>query len=96
MKIKIRDKQVDVADALCKTRSCFQLGQDKGTFVQGRGYTSYYKNPQWVCLRRMLHGCPHVGSCPSCRLAYLEGATHCERCKTVLKVDDNNKSAVSA
>lgn len=40
-------------------KSCFCPGENKGTFSQGRGYTSYYKNPKKVCGTRMFHGCPH-------------------------------------
>ncbi len=82
MLVRIQKKTVDVKDKECATRSCFQLGQDKGTFVQGRGYTSYHKEPKWVCLRRMLHGCPTRSVCPKCRLGHVEGATLCENCKT--------------
>jgi hypothetical protein len=85
MLVRIQKKLVDVADEKCATRSCFQLGQDKGTFVQGRGYTSYHKNPKWVCLRRMLHGCPTVAVCPQCRHGYAEGVADCPRCKVPLK-----------
>jgi hypothetical protein len=35
-----------------------RAGEDKGTFVQGRGYTSYHKVPKPVCMTRHLHGCP--------------------------------------
>lgn len=61
MIIKMDGKKVDVCDRNCVSKKCFWLGQDKGTFVQGRGYTSYHKTPRWVCMRRHLHGCPdHV------------------------------------
>jgi hypothetical protein len=33
---------------------------DRGSFVCGRGYTSYYENPPLVCGRRHLHGCPDI------------------------------------
>ena len=63
MLIKIKQSdgkkiEVDVSDKSCATATCFSLGQDKGTFVQGRGYTSYHAKPRWVCMRRHLHGCP--------------------------------------
>lgn len=76
----IRGKQVDVRDSLCKKRKCFQLGQDKGTFVAGRGYTSYHAKPRWVCMRRMLHGCPSAGVCPSCSRSFCELDTKCDGC----------------
>ena len=50
---------VDVFDKDCGSRSCFGLGFDKGTFVQGRGYTSYHAKPRPVCMTRHLNGCPH-------------------------------------
>lgn len=85
MLVKIQKKLVEVKDKDCATRSCFQLGQDKGTFVQGRGYVSYHKEPKWVCLRRMIHGCPTAAVCPTCRLAHVEGISVCDQCKTPLK-----------
>jgi hypothetical protein len=65
----IRDGQhlVDVRDTGCKERPCYQLGFDKGTFSQGRGYTSYHKQPRPVCFTRHLHGCPSNSVCPECR-----------------------------
>jgi hypothetical protein len=42
----------------CQFRSCFRPGEDKGSFVQGRGYVSYHKVPKKVCMTRHLHGCP--------------------------------------
>ena len=35
------------------------VAEDKGSFTQGRGYTSYYKHPQLVCWHRHINGCPH-------------------------------------
>lgn len=84
MKVKINGKQVEVLDADCRTRSCFLLGQDKGTFVPGRGYTSYHAKPEWVCLQRMLRGCPSAGACQNCRMSFVEGVKVCSHCKTVL------------
>jgi hypothetical protein len=46
------------ADLLCKWRDCYAPGQDKGSYSQGRGYTSYYDKPLPVCMTRMCHGCP--------------------------------------
>jgi hypothetical protein len=43
----------------CWKRSCMQPGVNKGTFVQGRGYTSYHKEPWPVCMENHLRGCPH-------------------------------------
>lgn len=50
--------RVDVARADCLSRSCYQLGFDKGVYVQGRGYVSYHKKERPVCMTRHLHGCP--------------------------------------
>lgn len=47
-----------VSNEQCQARSCLHVGEDKGTFVPGRGYTSYHKNPTLMCMTRMLHGCP--------------------------------------
>lgn len=74
MEVKINGKRVDVADSLCAERSCFILGVDKGTFVPGRGYTSYHKEQRWVCQRRMLHGCPTWHVCAHCHYALSEDA----------------------
>lgn len=52
-------RDADVLDDKCCARSCLHIGEDKGTFVQGRGYTSYHKNPWLTCFTRKLHGCPH-------------------------------------
>ena len=80
MTIKHNGKQVDALDKQCPKRTCFQLGQDKGTFVAGRGYTSYHKEPRWVCLRRHLHGCPSAGVCANCNHSYVELETECRQC----------------
>lgn len=74
MEVKINGKRVDVVDAACAERTCFQLGVDKGTFVPGRGYTRYHKEPRWVCQRRMLHGCPTWHQCPHCHHGLVEDA----------------------
>jgi len=44
-------------DALCEFRDCLQKGEDKGTYTIGRGYTSYRKEPRYVCVTRMNRGC---------------------------------------
>ena len=80
MIVKHEGKNVDVVDRICPKRSCFHLGQDKGTFAQGRGYTSYHKTPRWVCWTRHLHGCPHPGQCQKCGTAFLELQTKCRSC----------------
>lgn len=77
---KIQGKKVDVCQQGCGRRSCFRLGQDKGTFTPGRGYTSYHKTPRWVCMTRHLHGCPVFGVCPTCKVGTIEGETKCNRC----------------
>ena len=75
MKVKIKDRLVDVCDRECPNRPCFSLGLDKGTFTQGRGYTSYHKDAQGrtvehpVCWTRHLQGCPINSVCPLCRSA---------------------------
>ena len=51
---------VDVRAEECPKLNCYRLGQDKGPYSPGRGYTSYYKVPKWVCMTRHLHGCPDV------------------------------------
>lgn len=59
MKVKVGSEKVEVLDSLCPYRRCYWRGEDKGTFVQGRGYTSYYKTPYIVCWTRHTKGCPH-------------------------------------
>jgi ribosomal protein L37E len=51
-------RDADVMDERCVGRPCLHVGEHKGTFVQGRGYTSYFKDPKLVCMHRHLHGCP--------------------------------------
>ena len=70
--VKIDGRKVDVADRRCAERDCFQLGFDKGTFVQGRGYTNYHAKERPVCMTRHLHGCPTNSVCPKCRLLSVE------------------------
>lgn len=52
-------RDADVLDEKCCARPCLHVGEDKGTYVQGRGYTSYHKDPKLCCMTRMLRGCPH-------------------------------------
>jgi hypothetical protein len=86
MKIKIGKHDVYVAGSRCVNLDCFQMMSDKGTFVQGRGYTSYHSKERWVCGTRHLHGCPVVGVCTECSICIapyespLENGL-CERCK---------------
>lgn len=72
MIVKIGKHKVDVAYRDCGKRECFWLGFDKGTYVQGRGYTSYYPKPKPVCWRRHMHGCPINSVCPVCRLCSVD------------------------
>jgi hypothetical protein len=59
VKCKINGEDVDVLNPGCARRSCFHRYADQGTFVQGRGYVSTYRDgPKLVCGRRHLHGCP--------------------------------------
>ena len=60
-------KRVDVAERNCPSLKCFWLGEDKGTYTPGRGYTSYHAKPRLVCMTRHCHGCPVVGVCAACR-----------------------------
>jgi len=74
VKVRHEGKLVDVLKKDCLSRSCFMLGFDKGTYVQGRGYTSYHKKERPVCMTRHLNGCPHHSICPQCRLLSVEQA----------------------
>ena len=47
------------ADELCVWRRCLHRGYNKGNFTPGRGYTSYFAIPEYVCMTRMQHGCPN-------------------------------------
>jgi len=73
MKVKIGTVSVDVLDRECSNRPCYWLGYDKGSYSQGRGYTSYHKNVQGrrvefpVCMTRHLRGCPSNSVCHTCR-----------------------------
>jgi hypothetical protein len=52
-------RDADVLDDKCIGRPCLHIGENKGSFVQGRGYTSYHRRPWLECWTRHLHGCPH-------------------------------------
>lgn len=80
MIVRHDNKKVDVVDASCPIRTCFRLGQDKGSFVQGRGYTNYHKAQKWVCMRRHLHGCPTEWVCEACRYGQLPLTLRCRNC----------------
>ena len=45
-------------DFLCQYRNCLHKGENKGSYTVGRGYTTYYDKPYYVCVTRMLRGCP--------------------------------------
>jgi hypothetical protein len=66
--VKVNKHKVDVSYPECGPNlPCFCLGFDKGTFVQGRGYTKYYDKELPVCWTRHSRGCPDVGICLDCR-----------------------------
>lgn len=83
---RIGSHQVDVASAGCgPDLPCYALGFDKGTFVQGRGYTRYHAKERPVCGTRHLHGCPRAVLCRDCQhignpAAEAEGI--CGHCKS--------------
>ena len=62
MKIKAsgswHGREVDVLEMACVARPCLWVAENKGTFTQGRGYTSYHKHPWLECWTRHLRGCP--------------------------------------
>lgn len=95
MIVRHEKKSVEVRDAACRKRSCFSLGQDKGTFVQGRGYVSYHARPRWVCGTRHLHGCPIAWVCPVCRTCQVEGVTTCEMCGAARGSEDDRAVGIS-
>jgi len=67
MIIRVSGEDVQVADESCSAQlPCFYLFADKGTFVTGRGYTSYYNKTTWCCGTNHLHGCPVAGACDEC------------------------------
>ena len=45
-------------DRLCPYRDCYSPGENKGTFVQGRGYARYFDKPIPCCMTNLLRGCP--------------------------------------
>ncbi len=49
-----------VLDENCAFRPCLHIGEDKGPFTQGVGYTSYYANPKLCCMHNHIHGCPRI------------------------------------
>lgn len=51
-------RDADVRDHECEGRPCLHIAEDKGSYSVGRGYTSYYKNPQLCCMTRHVRGCP--------------------------------------
>lgn len=75
MIVRIQGRKVDVARRDCASRPCFSLGFDKGSFSQGRGYTSYHTDARGrrvekpVCMTRHLRGCPVNSVCATCRTA---------------------------
>jgi hypothetical protein len=75
MLVKVGKLKVSVADRECPNRPCYHLGFDKGTFVQGRGYTKYHRDAKGntveypICFTRHLHGCPINSICPGCHSA---------------------------
>jgi hypothetical protein len=96
MIVTIQGKAVDVSRDDCGKRDCFYLFQDKGTFVQGRGYTSYHKKPRWVCGRRHMRGCPNGPACPACNTMGLPGDAVCHYCrKPIPRNADDEKGTVT-
>jgi hypothetical protein len=84
-KTAVRKPAVDCfSPTVCPTLDCFHVGEDKGTFAQGRGYTSYHKVARLVCMTRHLHGCPIAAVCadPACRMATgpADPPDKCTRC----------------
>ena len=80
MKKRIGKENVDVSSSKCGPHlDCYSLYYDKGTFAQGRGYTSYHKKPIAVCGTRFFRGCPEAGVCLDCRTIY-SPAQKGERC----------------
>lgn len=76
--VKIGAHRVDVCDSACGARPCYSLFFDKGSFSQGRGYTSYHTDAKGkrverpVCGTRHLRGCPTNSVCPVCRRATVD------------------------
>lgn len=65
----VKIDNVDVSDKFCIARTCFHVGEDKGSFTVGRGYTSYHAKPVLVCMTRHCHGCPIPLPNPDAELA---------------------------
>lgn len=74
-------RDADVLDKLCAWRPCLQIGEDKGSFTPGVGYTSYHDKPRLVCMTRHCNGCPtplpepdpeRARCCPAPELATLK------------------------
>lgn len=65
-------------DVLCEWRRCLHRGYNKGSYTPGRGYTSYYAKPIYVCLYRMQHGCPQPRPTPDLQtmITDLQAKTH--------------------
>lgn len=51
-------READVLAEDCVGRPCLWVGEDKGSYTPGRGYTSYHKKPRLVCWTRHQRGCP--------------------------------------
>lgn len=79
MQLKINNRIIDALNKRCKEADCFHMFADKGTFVQGRGYTNYHDTVRWVCGTRHLHGCPNAGQC-ECGTIYAPTAVQCGHC----------------
>lgn len=52
-------RDCSVFEDVCAYRPCLNIGENKGSFTQGVGYTHYYEKPQLVCMTRHCRGCPH-------------------------------------
>lgn len=85
MIVKIGKRSVDVARSDCAGMDCYALGFDKGTFCQGRGYTSYHRDTKGrriekpVCATRHHNGCPTNSVCQRCWGASVLGVGPCDR-----------------
>lgn len=84
MRLKIDKRMVEVLNNRCKDVDCFNMFADKGTFVQGRGYTSYHNKVRWVCGTRHLQGCPNAGQC-ECGTIYAPAALKCGHCNKEIR-----------
>jgi hypothetical protein len=61
-KKRIEKGYIKVVHYDCPQRRCFTPMLNKGAFIQGRGYASYYDKPEWVCQQQHLFGCPSEDS----------------------------------